>query len=144
MSEALDRYVAAMEATQTTSIDDIMAFFAEDARFRDPFSDIRGKAKIRRVFEKTHEDLDDIRITVTDRATGTDAHYIRWIFKAVPKGFLRRQGEFVIDGMTEVHINDNGLVTAHLDYWDPTPHVWQRIPLMGTALGALRRQVGVR
>ena len=144
MSEALDRYVAAMEATGTTSIDDIMAFFADEARFRDPFSDVRGKAKIRRVFEKTHDDLDDIRITVTDRATGTDAHYIRWTFKAQPKGILKRQGEFVIEGMTEVHINDHGLVTAHLDYWDPTPHVWQRIPLMGTALGALRRQVGVR
>ena len=114
MSEALDRYVAAMEATQTTSIDDIMAFFADDARFKDPFSDVRGKAKIRRVFEKTHEDLDDIRIDVTDRASGRDAHYIRWLFKAVPKGFLRRQGEFVIDGMTEVHINENGLVTAQI------------------------------
>ncbi len=144
MSEALDRYVAAMEATGTNSVDDIMAFFADDARFRDPFSDVRGKAKIRRVFEKTQDDLDDIRIEVTDRATGGDAHYIRWIFRAMPKGVLRRQGEFVIEGMTEVHLDDTGMVTAHLDYWDPTPEVWQRIPLMGTALRALRRQVGVR
>ncbi len=143
MSEALDRYVAAMQDPATT-IDDIVAFFTEDARFRDPFSDVRGQAKIRRVFEKTHEDLDDIRVEVTDRASGAHAHYLRWVFKAWPKGLLRRQGEFVIEGMTEVHLAEHGLVTAHLDYWDPSPHVWQRIPLMGAAIGAIRRRAGVR
>jgi len=143
MSEALERYLTTMQ-DPNASIDDMMAFFIEQSRFRDPFNDIRGRAKIRRMFEKTHEDMENIRIEVTDRATGADAHYIRWIFKAMPKGFLKRQGEFVIEGVTELHFDEAGHVTAHLDYGDPTPEVWQRMPLLGAALRRLRRQIGVR
>lgn len=142
MTAALERYVATMQDPKA-SIDDMMAFFTDQSRFRDPFNDIRGRTKIRRMFEKTHEDLDDIRIEVTDQATGEDAHYIRWTFRAMPKGFLKRQGPFVIEGMTELHFDDAGHVAAHLDYWDPTPDVWQRIPLLGSAVGAIRRRVGV-
>jgi ketosteroid isomerase-like protein len=141
MSEALERYLATMQ-DPNASIDDTMAFFTERSRFRDPFNDVRGRAQIRRMFEKTHEDLDDIRIEVTDRAAGGDAHYIRWTFRAMPKGFLKRQGPFVIDGMTELHFDEAGHVTAHLDYWDPTPDVWQRIPVLGTIVKTIRARIG--
>ena len=143
MSDALARYLATMQDENAT-IDDMMAFFTEQSRFRDPFNDVRGLAKIRRVFEKTNADLEDIRIAVTDQATGREAHYIRWVFKAMPRGFLKRQGEFVIEGITEIHIDDQGKVLAHLDYWDPTPDVWQRIPIMGSILKTIRGQIGVR
>jgi len=142
-ADALERYLATMQDPKAT-IDDMMAFFTENSRFRDPFNDIRGTAKIRRMFEKTHEDLDDIRIEVTDRASGQDGHYIRWVFRAMPKGFLKRQGPFVIEGMTELHFDGDGKVEAHLDYWDPTPDVWQRIPILGTLVKTIRRQIGVR
>jgi hypothetical protein len=141
--DALERYLATMQDPEAT-IDDMMAFFTERSRFRDPFNNVRGRAKIRRMFEKTHEDLENIEIAVTDRASGAHGHYIRWTFKAMPKGFLKRQGPFVIEGMTELQFDAEGHVLAHLDYWDPTPDVWRRIPLLGTAIGAIRRRIGVR
>lgn len=144
MSEALDRYVAVLNATNADTIDDLVACFAADARFRDPFSDVRGKAKIRRVFEKTYEDLDDVAFSVTDRASGADGHYLRWTFRCLPKGFLRKQGPLVIEGLTEVRFDDAGFVLAHLDYWDPAPGLYARIPLLGFALRQLRAQIGVR
>ncbi len=144
MSDVIDRYCAAMEAADGSNVEDVLAFFAEDARFRDPFSDVRGKAMIRRILEKTYEDLDDVRIEITDKAAGTDAHYLRWTFTCLPKGFLRRQGELVIEGMTELHFDDQERVTAHLDYWDPAPGLYARVPILGGVLGALRRQIGVR
>ena len=144
MSEALDRYVRVLNATDAASLDDLVACFAVDARFRDPFSDVRGREKIRRVFEKTYEDLDDVSFAVTDEASGAHAHYLRWTFTCLPKGLLRKQGQLVIEGLTEVHLADTGLVSAHLDYWDPAPGLYQRVPLLGLALRALRRQIGVR
>ncbi|TVQ33927.1 MAG: nuclear transport factor 2 family protein [Geminicoccaceae bacterium] len=144
MSQGLDHYVAVLNATNGANIDRLVACFSDDARFRDPFSDVRGKAKIRRVFEKTYDDVDDVVFQVTDQASGQDAHYLRWTFTCLPKGFLRRQGPLVIHGMAEIHLNDTGLVTAHLDYWDPAPGLYQRIPILGLALRKLRRQIGVR
>ena len=144
MSAALDRYVAVLNASGASTIDDLVACFAEDGRFRDPFSDVRGKAKIRRVFQKTYEDVDDVAFRVTDQASGTHAHYLRWTFTCLPKGFLRREGRLVICGLTEVHLNEEGLITAHLDYWDPAPGLYQRVPVLGLALRKLRQQIGVR
>jgi steroid delta-isomerase len=144
MSEALDRYVAVLDRAGAGTIDDLVACFAEDGRFRDPFSDVRGKAKIRRVFEKTYEDVDDVAFAVTDKATGAHAHYLRWTFTCLPKGFLRRKGVLVIEGLSELHFDAAGLVTAHLDYWDPAPGLYRRVPVLGYALDKLRRQIGVR
>ncbi|MFW5833185.1 MAG: nuclear transport factor 2 family protein [Pseudomonadota bacterium] len=144
MSEPIERYIAVLNAAGAHHIDDLVACFAEDARFRDPFSDVRGKAKIRRVFQKTYEDVDDVVFSVDDHAAGAKAHYLRWTFTCLPKGFLRRQGRLVIDGMSEIHLNEAGSVTAHLDYWDPAPGLYQRVPLLGLALKKLRRQIGVR
>lgn len=143
MTEAFDRYVAALRASSANSIDDIVACFAEDGRFRDPFSDVRGRAKIRRVFEKTYEAVDDVVFEVTDVASGTAAHYLRWTFACLPKGFLRRQGRLAIDGLTELRFNHAGEVVAHLDYWDPVPGLYQRVPILGFALRRLRAQIGV-
>lgn len=144
MSGGIEHYVAVLNRTHGGNLDDLVACFAEDARFRDPFSDVRGKAKIRRVFAKTYDDLDDVAFRVTDQAAGAEAHYLRWTFTGLPKGFLRRQGQLVIEGMAEIHLNERGLVTAHLDYWDPAPGLYQRIPLLGAALRALRQKIGVR
>ncbi len=144
MSAALDRYVAVLDGTTAGGVDDLVACFAEDARFRDPFSDVRGKAKIRRVFEKAYEDADEVAFRVTDRASGDHAHYLRWTFTCLPKGFLRRHGPLEVEGLSEVHLNEAELVTAHLDYWDPAPDLYQRVPLLGFALGTIRRRIGVR
>ncbi|MEO1092591.1 MAG: nuclear transport factor 2 family protein [Pseudomonadota bacterium] len=144
MSAALDCYVALLQSTNATNLDDLLTGFTEDARFRDPFSDVRGKPKIRRVFEKTYDDVDDVRFVVTDQASGREAHYLRWTFTCLPKGLLRRQGPLAIDGLSEIHLNDEGFVTAHLDYWDPAPGLYGRVPLLGLALRSLRRQIGVR
>ena len=144
MSAALDRYVAVLEGATEGGVDDLMACFAEDARFRDPFSDVRGKAKIRRVFEKAYEDADDVAFRVTDQASGTHAHYLRWTFTCLPKGFLRRHGRLEVDGVSEVRLDAAGLVAAHFDYWDPAPDLYQRVPLLGFALGTIRRRIGVR
>ena len=56
-----------------------------------------------------------------------------------------REGDLdFVDGVSEVHLAEDGRVAAHLDYWDPTPGLWQRIPLLGTVLRGLRRRIGVR
>ena len=144
MSPKLGHYVERLGRTHGGNLDDLVACFADDAHFRDPFSDVRGKTKIRRVFEKTYADVDDVVFRVTDQASGQHAHYLRWTFDCLPKGFLGKQGRLVIEGLTEVHLDDAGLVTAHLDYWDPAPGLYQRVPLLGFALRRLRAQIGLR
>lgn len=144
MSDVIERYCAAMERTQPSTVDELLAFFADDARFKDPFSDVRGKDKIRRAFVKAHADADDVRIHITDKAKGGDAHYLRWTLTCMPKGFMRRQGELVVHGLSEIHVDDEGRVTAHIDYWDPALDLYRRVPVLGSVLGALRRQIGVR
>lgn len=143
MSEALDRYVAALRASTADSIDDIVGCFAEDGRFRDPFSDVRGRAEIRRVFEKTYEDVDDVVFEITDVASGAAAHYLRWTFACLPKGFLRKDGRLVVEGMSELHMDALGAVKLHFDYWDPVPGLYERVPIVGFALRRLRAQIGV-
>ncbi|NBC32960.1 MAG: nuclear transport factor 2 family protein [Alphaproteobacteria bacterium] len=112
--------------------------FAPDGRFVDPFSDIRGAARIRQHLARAYERLHDVRITVTDQAFSGRVAYLRWTF-----GFRLGRGRAVreIIGMSEVHIDDEGRVTLHFDHWDAASQIYEAIPLLGNLLRKIKRRI---
>ena len=49
-----------------------------------------------------------------------------------------------LEGMSEIHIGDDGLVTAHIDHWDSASQLLSRLPLIGLILRPALRLFRVR
>jgi len=138
---ALARWAAQFESLTPETIDQLRPLCAPDVRFRDPFNDVRGVDKLIRVFEGMYETCDDPRFVVLDQAVGEAACYLKWEFQFRPK---RAPGTpWRIEGMSEIHFDAQGLITAHLDHWDAGTQFYGRLPVLRGLIGFVRRRLAV-
>ncbi|MDA8676384.1 hypothetical protein N9M53_06840, partial [Alphaproteobacteria bacterium] len=52
---------------------------------------------------------------ILDIAAGHHAIYMRWTMTGQISGYPKQV--LHLDGMSEIHFNDDGLVTKHIDHW---------------------------
>jgi steroid Delta-isomerase len=131
-------YIRYYETLSRASVGELRGLAAPDMRFADPFNDLSGVERIVRMLERMFDDLDEPRFAVTDRAASGAVWYLRWRFSARLRG---RSTPWTIEGMTEVHYDDRGRVTAHLDHWDSGAQFYAKLPVIGWLIGLVRRRL---
>lgn len=97
-------------------LDQTYRIYAEDVFFKDPVTEFRGIARYQQMiglmntwFKSPKMDLHDIQ-QVGDRI------HTRWTLSWTTP--LPWQPRIAIDGRSELELNAEGLIKAHLDYWD--------------------------
>jgi steroid Delta-isomerase len=133
----LDAYVGFFETLSPPGLDRLDVLTTQDVRFKDPFNDIRGQAALRGVRAHMLETCLDLRFVVTHRAWDGDTAFLRWRFTAT----VARLGTWDVTGVSEITLDHAGRVAAHVDYWDAGEHVYMRVPVIGTALRAIRQRL---
>lgn len=125
------RLVAAYEGLRPDNLHGLLSLYDEQARFQDPFNEVRGREAIGRIFRHMFETLDEPRFVVT-RAVGqgTDL-FLTWDFH-----FRRRPGSapMHIQGATHLELAPDGRVLAHRDYWDAAQELYAKLPLLGALM----------
>ena len=142
IASAVARYVAFFEGIAPERLAELHKLCAPQVRFRDPFNDVTGVEKLEKLFVKMFEDVEDPRFDVTDTAISGSVAYLRWSMSYRPKRSWAGPNRWHIDGMTEVHVDADGRVTQHLDYWD-SGLVYQKVPLLGGVIRALKRRLAL-
>jgi len=137
--KALDAYVAFFETLTSDSLRRLDELCAPEVRFRDPFNDVIGVARFRQVLAKMFQDVAEPRFEVTDRAFSAQACYLRWTFTYRSPG--GRTGRGRIEGVSEIHLDAAGQVTAHLDHWDAGSQIYEQIPLLGRLVRMIRHRL---
>lgn len=130
-----DAWARAWESLSPETIPALLALAHPEIRFRDPFQDFSGRARMERMLRHMFKSLEAPRFTVRDIAHGQAGSYLRWDF-----AFGFRGRALAIEGMSEVHLDDAGLVTAHLDHWDSGSQFYARLPLLGVVVRAIARR----
>jgi hypothetical protein len=133
---AAARYAAFFDALSRERLAEIDTLFAPDARFCDPFNDVRGVAAVRRIFAHMYETIDRPRFGILHRALAGDVAYLKWRFTGAMGA---RAFDFI--GLSEVRFNPQGLVLEHLDYWDSGTLVYERVPVLGALVRVIKRRV---
>ena len=114
--------------------------YAEEARFRDPFNDLRGHAAIHRVFAHMFEALQTPRFTVQEAVVQGDVAYLAWTFRfGLPLG--RRVRPIAFEGATRLHFDAAGRVDDHRDHWDAAAGLYAQLPLLGGPARWLQRRL---
>lgn len=133
----LDRLIAAFESLAPDSVDALAGLYAEDATFRDPFNDVRGRASVARIFGHMFEQVGSPRFEVhSAMCDGADA-WLDWTMHFTMRGQVLR-----IEGATRLRFDDAGRVAEHRDYWDAAQELYEKLPLLGALMRTLRRRLG--
>lgn len=145
MSDALDTYIAALQSLTAERLDDLMLLVAKDVHFRDPFNDCRGRERYRAVLDDMFRNLKQLRFCV-DQASGVWLNgdgpnrtgLIKWTLSAE-----LHHKPWRVEGCSEIRFDPDGLVVSHYDYWDAAAGLYERFPVVGVLLRALRRRIRV-
>lgn len=134
------RVVDAFEALAPDTLDALCALYADDARFKDPFNDVRGHAALRRVFVHMFRSLDEPRFEVLDAVVQADQCFLTWDFRFRMKRFDR--GTQKIHGSTHLRFGVDGRIALHRDYWDAAEELYEKLPLVGALMRWFKRRAG--
>lgn len=129
-------YIDFFETLTPATLDRIEDLFEPSAKFSDPFNEVTDSRGIRSVFEHMFNTCKNPGFRVTEAIAQGNVAYLQWKF-TFDSG-TRRQS---IVGVSRVTFGDSGRVTQHEDYWDAAGQLYERLPLIGWLLLALRRKL---
>ena len=135
----VQQLVQFFEQLQPQDVSRLSALYAPEARFKDPFNDVRGVPEIERIFTHMFEALDTPHFIVTERIVQGQQCFLAWDFRFRFKRFDTHTWQ-TIQGGTHVVFNAQGLVTLHRDYWDAAEELYEKLPVLGSLMRYLKRQ----
>lgn len=130
--KGISAYAEAFGKLTEDRLDDLVAMTSKSVVFTDPFNRIEGQDGFRHVFTHMYVTCNDPRFDITDLAHGEMASYIRWRMTAELKSWPRLKLDF--EGMTEVHADADGMITAHYDHWDSASQLLAKLPVIGAVI----------
>ncbi|MGV7206731.1 nuclear transport factor 2 family protein [Oxalobacteraceae bacterium A2-2] len=131
----LDALLAWYAALTPANISEAARYYAPDARFRDPFNDVRGIAAIEMLFQHMFRHTEQPRFVITERIVQGRQAFVTWRFV-----FSLRGQPYQVEGGSHIVFNDEGMVASHRDYWDAAEELLQKLPVVGAPIRWLRRR----
>ena len=138
MLAAVARLVQLYEQLTPQHLDSLHLCYAAQAHFKDPFNDVRGVASIRQVFAHMFDTLDAPRFAVTEQLAQGQQAFLAWEFHFRLRRWRAGQPQ-CIRGGSLLRFDAQGLVQEHRDYWDTAEELYEKLPVLGVLMRALRR-----
>lgn len=141
---ALAAYCEFFERLSPADLDRLGERFTDDARFADPFNDVRGLAAVRAVFARMFERCIDVRFEVHEAFRDGEVALLHWTmrFRPAPSASGGAPGaEWTLHGMSRVRFAADGRVVEHVDHWDTGGQLYARLPLLGPLIRWLQRRL---
>ena len=135
----VQRVVAYFETLTPQSVAGLVDLYDPQARFKDPFKDVRGLPEIHHIFEHMFVALDAPRFIITGQIVQGQQCFLTWEFRFKFKNF-NTQTEQVILGGSHLQFSDQGLITLHRDYWDAAEELYEKLPIVGSLMRWLKKR----
>ena len=130
MHHAIDHIVHAFQTLTPHSVDGLDAIYAPQARFKDPFNDVRGLPEIQRIFRHMFVSLENPRFVITERIVQGGQCFLTWEFRFCFRRFKQGQAQCILGG-SHLVLDGAGRITLHRDYWDAAEELYEKLPLLG-------------
>jgi hypothetical protein len=131
--ESLDALVAWFESLAPQSVSEVNRFYAADAYFKDPFNEVQGADRIRRIYAHMFEQVRSPRFRVTERWLDAHGAMLLWDFL-----FERGGREEIVRGASHLRFAPDGRIAHHRDYWDAAEELYAKLPLIGALMRFLQ------
>jgi steroid delta-isomerase len=134
---AVARIVDFFEALQPDDVARMGAFYTAEAGFKDPFNEVHGLAEVQRIFSHMYVALDQPHFVVTGQLVDGAQCFLTWNFVFRFKRFSPDVWQTVRGG-SHLHLNADGLIESHRDYWDAAEELYEKLPVVGSLMRWLK------
>ena len=135
---AVTRLTAWFESLTPQSLGQLGRFYTADARFKDPFNEVRGVPSITLIFKHMFVALHGPRFVVTHQIVDGQQAFLVWEFRFRFKRFDTVTDQ-VSRGGSHLTLAADGRVSDHRDYWDAAEELYEKLPGLGALMRWLKR-----
>ena len=138
---AVDRFVRFISDLSTGTVKaDIRAVYAPSLYFNDTLKTIRSVDELERYFLATDEAMASYALKVEEVAPTPQGVYLRWRMDVEFRRFRKGQVQSSI-GVSHIRFDKDGRVVYHQDYWDSGSALFEKIPVLGAGIRAVKRRL---
>lgn len=130
------KVVAFYEQLTPERLDVLTDLYAPDARFKDPFNEVRGHTAIRRIFAHMFTQVDGPRFIVTKLIASGQHACVLWEFRFHMRRWQKE--EQCIVGASHLELDAYGKISLHRDHWDAAEELYEKLPILGSLMRWLK------
>jgi len=141
---ACARIARIVELFEKLAPDDVMRlseYYTLDAKFKDPFNQVQGVTQVQRIFSHMFQALDEPRFLVHDVVVQGEQCFLTWDFVFRFRRFSSALQ--TVHGSSHLHLDADGLIVSHRDYWDAAEELYEKLPLLGILMRWLRKRANM-
>lgn len=112
--------------------------FEKNVRFKDPFHDIKGVHKLYKIFEDMYIKLDNPNFKITEIIEQNNIAYLKWNFHF---SFKNNNKDESFEGVSRVEFNKENKVISHIDYWDSSSNLYEKIPILAFFMRFIKSKI---
>ena len=119
----------------------IQEFYDSDALFQDPIHKVNGVRAIESYYAGLYKNVKSIRFDYKSSSEVENFVTLEWTMHLIALQ-LNSGREITLDGVSLITFGGRqGKVVAHRDYFDMGEFIYERIPLLGTAIGFIKNKM---
>jgi limonene-1,2-epoxide hydrolase len=118
----------------------IRSVYAPDTRFNDTLKYIRGVDALEPYMVETARNVDSCKVEFEEVIPTPSGVFIRWRMGIRFKKFHKGETQWSI-GMSHLRFDREGRIAYHQDYWDAGANIFEKIPVLGAGIRAVKRRL---
>ncbi len=122
----IKKYLLLFENLEISNINQFDELIDKNIIFIDPFNKVIGKENFKKVFKNSLQKINGPKFKVLQVISKKNIYFVKW--KMNYKAFGKKQE---IIGLSEIGLNNSGLIKFHYDYWDSYSQFYTKIPIIG-------------
>jgi len=115
--------------------------YAADVYFRDPFKEIHGEPEFEAYLLRGSTSVTEFSMGWKDVSESDGNYYFRWIMSVKLKRDSAKDPPTRVTGISHVRFGPDGRVIFHQDYFDGAALIYEKVPVMGWAIRAIKRHI---
>ncbi len=124
------------ESLTPQTLSDLPQIYANQAQFKDPFNCVQGVTDVHAIFKHMFATLDCPQFVVKEALSNSNTCFLVWEFSFKIKG-----KDFLIQGSSHIHFDENRQIIGHRDYWDAAEELYERLPFLGGLMRFLKKKL---
>ncbi len=139
--EAVARFTAFFGSLEEAGVKArIREVYAPDVRFNDTLKSIRGVEALEHYLVETARNVVSCKVAIEEVISTSEGVYVRWKMDILFKKFRKGEVQSSI-GMTHLRFDKEGRVAYHQDYWDSGANLFEKVPVLGAGIRAVKRRL---
>jgi hypothetical protein len=139
-SELKEKIITTFNSFNLENMKALDSFYDKNAVFQDPLTKRQGLSEIISYYSGVYKKVTSIKFDFEEMTHSDLTFTAPWKMTLAVKG-LNSGKPYSVEGLSIIKFNNSGLVVYHRDYVDIGAMVYEKIPLLGTAISLLKKSL---